>query len=256
MPNLAASVSYLFQEVDLLDRFALAARVGFRAVEIQQPYSETAAAIARQVERSDLETVLLNLPVSVGAVPGQEREFREALRRAFEYADATGCRRLHCLAGETDSPDAESTFVSNLNWAAEQAARAGVWLLLEPLNTLDRPGYFLTGSAQARRIIEAVEGKNVGLQFDVYHMQIMEGSLARTIEAHRDVIEHFQVAGVPGRREPDAEQEINYPFLLDLIDRLGFDGWVGCEYRPRAGTVAGLGWARPYGIDAEALAGT
>ncbi len=142
--------------------------------------------------------------------------------------------------------------MNNLNWAAEQAARVGVWLLLEPINTMDRPGYFLTGSVQARRIIDAVEADNVAMQFDVYHIQIMEGSLARTIEAQRDVIEHFQIAGVPGRGEPDREQEINYAFLLDMIDGLGFDGWVGCEYRPRAGTAAGLGWARSYGIDPEA----
>lgn len=255
MPNLAASVTFLFKEVDLLDRFALAARVGFRAVEIQQPYAETAAAIARQVERNNLETVLLNLPDSGGAVPGQERAFRAALDKALQYADATGCHRLHCLAGATDAPEAESTFVNNLNWAAERAARTGVCLMLEPINTIDRPGYFLTTSAQARRILDAVEADNLALQLDLYHTQIMEGSLATTIEAQRDVIGHFQIAGVPGRAEPNAEQEINYPFLLSLIDRLGFDVWVGCEYWPRAGTAEGLGWARPYGIDATVLAG-
>ena len=255
MPKLSASVTFLFNEVDLLDRFALAARVGFRAVEIQRPYSEPAAAIARQVERNDLETVLLNLPPSGGAVPGQEREFRAAFGQALEYADATGCHLLHCLAGDTDAPDAESTFVTNLKWAAEQAARVGVGLLVEPINTEDRPDYFLTKSAQARRIIDAVDMDNVGLQFDVYHIQIMEGSLARAIDANRDVIRYFQLAGVPGRGEPDEQQEINYPFLLDLIDRIGFDGWVGCEYIPRAGTADGLAWARPYGIDADLLAG-
>lgn len=250
MPKLAASVTFLFGEVDLLDRFALASRVGFRAVEIQRPYTEPAAAIAREVERNDLATVLMNLPDSGGAVPGQEAEFQAALDQALEYADATGCRLLHCLAGDTDAPEAESTFVNNLNRGAEQAARLGVSLLVEPINTTDRPDYFLTRTTQARRIIDAVEADNVGLQLDLYHTQIMEGSLARAIEMHRDVIRHFQVAGVPGRGEPDAEQEINYTFLLDLIDRLGFDGWVGCEYWPRAETMAGLAWARPYGIEA------
>ncbi len=250
MPKLAASVTFLFGEVDLLDRFALASRVGFRAVEIQRPYAESAAAIAREVERNDLETVLMNLPDSGGAVPGQEGEFRAALEQALEYADATGCRLLHCLAGDTAAPEAEATFVNNLNRGAEQAARVGVSLLVEPINTTDRPDYFLTRTTQARRIIDAVEADNVGLQLDLYHTQIMEGSLARAIETQRDVIRHFQVAGVPGRSEPDGKQEINYAFLLDLIDRLGFDGWVGCEYWPRAETMAGLAWARPYGIDA------
>ena len=251
MPKLAASVSWLYQEVDLLDRFELAARAGFRAVEIQQPYSEPASAIARQLERHELSAVLLNLPAALGALPGHEAEFREALARSLEYADATGCPRLHCLAGRSDNPLAEATFIANLNRAAVEADRVGVRLMLEPLNTRDNSGYFLTSSAQARRIIDRVEGDHVALQFDIYHMQIMEGFLAETMRAQADVIGHFQISGVPGRNEPDAQQEIHYPYLLDLIDELPYEGWVGCEYRPRAGTVEGLGWARPYGIDAS-----
>ena len=250
MPKLAASVSWLYQEVDLLDRFELAARAGFHAVEIQQPYSEPASAIARELARHGLSAELLNLPAALAAVPGQESEFRDALARALEYADATGCPRLHCLAGHSDDPAAEATFVANLNRAATDVDRHGVRLMLEPLNTRDNPGYFLTGSAQARRIIDQVEGDHVALQFDFYHIQIMEGFLAETMRAQAKVIGHFQISGVPGRNEPDAQQEINYPYLLDLIDELPYDGWVGCEYRPRAGTVEGLGWARPYGIEA------
>lgn len=248
MPRLAASVEMLFREVDLLDRFELAAHVGFRGVEIQLPYGESKEDIADRVRRHDLTAVLMNVMPGVGAIPGREHEFRGALTRALEYARAAGCRQLHCVAGPTDHPDAEATFVANLQWASEQAEPDGVRLLLEPLNTRDNPGYFLTGSAQARRIIEQVGRSNVYLQYDCYHMQIMEGGLAETIRANIDVIGHFQIGGVPGRHEPDETQEIDYPRLFALIDDLGFPGWVGCEYHPRAGTVDGLGWARPYGI--------
>jgi hydroxypyruvate isomerase len=248
MPRLAASVEMLFREVDLLDRFELAAEAGFRGVEIQLPYGESKEDIADRVRRNDLTAVLMNVMPAVGAIPGREADFRKGLTRALEYAQAVGCPQLHCLAGPTDDPRAEATFVANLRWASEQARPAGVRLLLEPLNTQDNPGYFLTGSAQARRIIEQVGRDNVFLQYDCYHMQIMEGSLAETIEANIDVIGHLQIGGVPGRHEPDDTQQIDYPFLFALIDDLGFEGWVGCEYRPRAGTIAGLGWARPYGI--------
>ena len=248
MPRLAASVAMMFREVDLLDRFEQAARVGFRAVEIQSPYAETKENIAEGVRRHNLSAVLMNVSPGVGAIPGREAEFREGLTRALDYAQAAGCGQLHCLAGRTDHSKAEATFVANLTWASEQARLAGVRLLLEPLNTQDNPGYFLTGSAQARRIIDLVGSDNIFLQYDFYHMQIMEGFLAETVKANLDIISHFQIGGVPGRNEPDETQEIYYPFLFDLVDSLGFEGWVGCEYRPRAGTVEGLSWARPYGI--------
>ena len=248
MPRLAASVAMMFNEVALLDRFERAAQVGFRGVEVQAPYGESTEDIADRVRRHNLTTVLLNVPAGVAAIPGQEADFREGLTRALEYAEATNCQQLHCLAGRTDDSRAEATFVANLQWASGQARALGVRLLLEPLNTQDNPGYFLTGSAQARRIIDRVGSDNVFLQYDFYHMQIMEGFLAETVNANMDIISHFQIGGVPGRHEPDDTQEINYPYLFDLIDSLGFEGWVGCEYRPRAGTVEGLTWARPYGI--------
>ena len=248
MPRFATSVAMMFTEVDLLDRFAEAARTGFQAVEVQQPYGESKENITDRIQRHNLTAALFNLPQALGAIPGQEAEFREALTLALEYAEAAGCRQLHCLAGATDDERAEATFVANLKWGAAQAAPLGVRLLLEPLNTQDNPGYFLTGSDQARRIIDQVNHDNVFLQYDFYHMQIMEGFLAETVKANVDIISHFQIGGVPGRHEPDDTQEINYPYLFDLIDDLGFDGWVGCEYRPRAGTVEGLAWARPYGI--------
>ncbi|MDE2968061.1 MAG: TIM barrel protein [Chloroflexota bacterium] len=252
MPDLAASVSWMFNEVALTERFALAAAAGFRAVEIQTPYSEPADLLAERVDAAGVQVALINMPVAVAAIPGQEQVFREGLAKALAYAEALDCRRIHCLAGRTDDPAAESTFIDNVRWAADEAATQGVSIMLEPLNTVDNPGYFLTGSAQARRIIEWVGRGNVRMQYDIYHMQIMEGRLAESIAAHFDVIGHIQISGVPGRHEPDDQQEINYPYLLSLIDDIGYDGWVGCEYRPRAGTLEGLRWARSYGITNEA----
>ena len=242
----------MFNEVALTERFALAAAAGFRAVEIQTPYSEPADLLAERVDAAGVQVALINMPVAVAAIPGQEQVFREGLAKALAYAEALDCRRIHCLAGRTDDPAAESTFIDNVRWAADEAATQGVSIMLEPLNTVDNPGYFLTGSAQARRIIEWVGRGNVRMQYDIYHMQIMEGRLAESIAAHFDVIGHIQISGVPGRHEPDDQQEINYPYLLSLIDDIGYDGWVGCEYRPRAGTLEGLRWARSYGITNEA----
>jgi len=238
----------MFREAPLLERFERAAAAGFRGVEIQSPYGETKEDVAERVRRHGLEAVLMNVGPGVAAIPGREADFRDELTRALAYAQAAGCRQLHCVAGRTDHPAAEATFVANLKWASGPARSAGVRLLLEPLNTRDNPGYFLTGTAQARRVLDRVGSDNVLLQYDFYHMQIMEGSLAETVKANIDVIGHFQVGGVPDRHEPDDTQEVNYTYLLDLVDRLGYEGWVGCEYRPRAGTLEGLGWARPYGI--------
>ncbi len=238
----------MFQEAALPDRFALAAAVGFRAVEIQAPYSEPAELLAERIQAAQLEAVLINTPVALAAIPGEEDAFRAGVETALEYARTLDCQQIHCLAGRTDDPAAESTFVENVRWAADQAASQDVRIMLEPLNTIDNPGYFLTSSVQTRQIIDQVARPNVRMQYDCYHMQIMEGRLADTIAAQLDVIGHVQISGVPGRFEPDAEQEINYPYILSLLDELGYDGWVGCEYRPRAGTLAGLDWARPYGI--------
>jgi hydroxypyruvate isomerase len=248
MPRLAASVEMMFREVPLLDRFERAAAAGFRGVEIQSPYAETKEDVADRVRLQGLAAVLMNVLPGVAAIPGREGEFRGALTRALAYAEAAGCRQLHCLAGRTGDPRAETTFVANLQWAAEEARPAGVRLLVEPLNTRDNPGYFLTGTAQARRILDQVGSDNVLLQYDCYHMQIMEGHVAQTVRSNIAVIGHVQIAGVPGRHEPDESQEVDYASLLALIDSLGYQGWVGCEYRPRAGTLEGLGWARPYAI--------
>ena len=252
MPKFAVSLSWFFQDVPLLKRFERAAAAGFRAVEVQAPYEEPAEALALELKRHDLEAVLINVAPGLAAVPGREADFREALERALSYADAMRCRQLHCVAGRTEGdPRAEETFLSNLRWASERAAAQGVRLMLEPLNTTDNPGYFLTGTAQARRIIETVGSEHVAMQFDAYHIQIMEGSLTESLRKHLGVIGHIQVGGVPGRHEPDERQEINYPYLFDLIDELGFEGWIGCEYAPSEGSD-GLGWAGRYGIGTAA----
>ncbi len=249
MPKLAANFSMMFREVDMLDRFAPAARAGFTGAEIQNPYGHTAEEIASAYRDSGLEAVLFNLPSMVGAVPGREAEFEEGVARALEYCRATGCRQVHCPAGTTDDARAGATFAANLRRASAAARPLGVRLLLEPLNTQDMPGYFLTHTADARRIIDQVGEDNVFLQYDVYHMQIMEGFLAETIKANLDVISHVQIAGVPGRHEPDGSQEVHYPYLFDLLDEQGYRRWVACEYRPAGDTLAGLEWARPWGID-------
>ena len=249
MPKLAANLSLMFSEVDLLDRFGIAARVGFTGAEIQSPYARSASEIAAAYRDSGLEAVLFNLPSPVGAVPGREAEFDRGLERALDYCRAAGCRQVHCLAGTTDDARAGDTFAANLRRASAAARRQGVRLLIEPLNTRDMPGYFLTRTADARRLLDRVGEDNVLLQYDVYHMQIMEGCLAETIRANFDVIGHVQIAGVPGRHEPDAAQEVHYPYLFDVLDGLGYEGWIACEYRPAGDTLAGLGWARPHGIE-------
>jgi hydroxypyruvate isomerase len=248
MPKLAANFSMMFGEVDMLDRFEIAARIGFRGAEIQNPYDQTAAEIARAFRTHNLEAVLFNMAPGVGAVPGREADFEASVTRALECAAAAGCGQIHCLAGRTDDPRAEATFVSNLQHASAEARPRGVRLLLEPLNTRDNPGYFLTESAQARRLIDLVGKDNVFLQYDIYHMQIMEGALAATLEANLDIISHIQIAGLPGRHEPDHTQEINYRYLFAVLDDCGYDRWVACEYRPLGETLDGLSWAQPYGI--------
>lgn len=261
MPRLAANLSWLFQEHDPLDRFAASRRAGFRAVEWLFPYGTPAAATAAALEDAGLEMALINTPAGdwaqgergLGAVPGQERRFAEALDQAISYARETACRRIHVMAGLVppghNTEACEAVFVENLRMAARKLATHGITATIEPLNSFDVPGYVLSGSAQARRLIEAVGEPNLGLQWDAYHLQIMEGNLAASFERHREVIGHVQIAGVPGRNEPDIG-EINYGFLLAHMDRLGYQGFVGCEYRPRAGTLAGLGWAAAYGIEA------
>ena len=248
MPKLAANFSLMFQEIKMMGRFALAARIGFKGVEIQNPYEHASDDLGRAYREHGLEAVLFNVPTAVGALAGREADFETGVSRALKYCATTGCRQIHCLAGQTSDERGEGVFVTNLRQASTEARRLGVRLLVEPLNTQDNPGYFLTSSTQARRIIDLVGRDNVFLQYDIYHMQIMEGCLAKTIKANLDIISHIQIAGVPGRHEPNEKQEVNYTYLLDLLDEVGYTRWVACEYRPRGETLSGLGWAEPYGI--------
>ena len=259
MPKFAANLSLLFTEVDFFDRFKAAVDVGFKAVECTFPYTYSAAEIKQRLDDHELMLVKFNLPLGdldagdfgLTALPGRESEFRESVDKAIEYARLLACPQLHTLAGlapEGQNPTkCMETYVENLSFAAANLDEHGVGLMIEAVNTRDFPGYFLSRTARAFEVLEMVASDNLFLQYDVYHAQIMEGDLAETIRANIDVIKHIQVAGVPGRHEPDVG-EINYRFLFDLIDTLGYDDWIGCEYHPRAGTVEGLGWAKAYGI--------
>jgi 2-dehydrotetronate isomerase len=255
MPRLAANISMLFPERALLDRIDAAAAAGFRGVECQYPYATPARDFAERIAQRGLEAVLINVPAGEGAadrgfaaLPGREDDFMASLARALDYARAIGCRRIHVLAGRI-APDtaSEATYVANLRRAADLAQRDRVTLLIEPLNASDNPGYFLRTTAAAVALLDRIACDNVALQFDFYHCQITEGDLAAHAEHLFGRYAHVQIAGVPGRHEPD-NGEINYPYLLELLDRLGYDGWVGCEYRPAADTLDGLGWARRWGI--------
>ncbi|MBX9463211.1 MAG: hydroxypyruvate isomerase [Aquamicrobium sp.] len=254
MPRFSANLSMLFQEYDFLERFDAAARAGFDAVEYVSPYEYPADEVATRLERAGLEQALFNLPVGdwaagergLAILPDRIEEFRRSVDTAAHYAQALGCKQVNCLAGiaPADAVEAEleTVFVENLRYATDRLGEAGIRLLIEPINDrIDMPGFFLTHTRQALDIIDKVGSPNLFLQYDIYHMQIMEGDIARTIEANLPRIGHVQVAGHPGRHEPDIG-EINYPFLFDHLDRIGYRGWVGAEYRPRSRTEDGLAW--------------
>ncbi|MCB1377222.1 MAG: hydroxypyruvate isomerase [Alphaproteobacteria bacterium] len=255
MPKFAANLSMLFNEVPFLDRFEAAATAGFRGVEYVGPYDYPAEQIAELLHRHDLKQVLFNLPAGnwaagergIGCHPDRIAEFEVSVETAIHYAKVLGCGQVNCLAGlrpaGTTPEAAEATFIRNLRHAAEEFEKAGILLIAEPINFYDMPGFFLNRSAQAIAIFDQVGSDNLKLQYDIYHMQRMEGELARTIERLMPRIAHFQIAGNPNRTEPD-RGEINYPFLYDFIDGLGYTGWIGAEYRPVRTTVEGLGWLR------------
>lgn len=257
MTKLAANLTMMFTEVDFLDRFDAAARAGFKGVEYLFPYDFPKDAIAERLQRNGLTQALFDLPSGnwaggergIAILPDRVGEFQDGVGQALEYAGTLCCERITCLSGLTPEgiPDdrLRQTFVDNLKFAAPKFAEAGVTLLVEAINTRDIPGFWLNGTAQARSILEEVGAPNTGHQYDIYHMQVMEGNLAQTIEKNLDIIRHFQLADNPGRHEPGSG-EINYDFLLPLIDTLGYDGWVGCEYNPAGNTEAGLAWAQPY----------
>ncbi|SMF41389.1 2-oxo-tetronate isomerase [Pseudogulbenkiania subflava] len=257
MPQFAANLTMMYTEHDFLDRFAAAARDGFRAIEYLFPYDYPAADIATRLDAHGLTQALFNLPPGdwaagergIAALPGREAEFAASLERALDYAHATGCRRLHAMAGlvpqGADLAAMRTTFVTNLRLAARRCAEHGITLLIEPINQRDMPGYFLSYQQQAHDIVAEVDEPNLKVQMDWYHCQIMEGDIAMRLRRHLAGVGHVQIAGVPERHEPDSG-ELNYPYLFALLDELGYDGYIGCEYRPRAGTSAGLGWFQPY----------
>jgi hydroxypyruvate isomerase len=255
MPQFAANLTMLFNEVPFLDRFEHAARAGFDAVEFLFPYAYPAQEIKRRLDANGLRLVLHNLPAGdwdagergIGCLPERVDEFRDGVLRAIDYAGALGVKQLNCLAGKApagaDAALLRKTFVANLRHAAGALKQAGIRLLIEPINTFDIPGFYLSRSAQALSIIDEADSDNLFLQYDIYHAQRMEGELAATLEKHLARIAHVQLADNPGRHEPGTG-EINYPFLFAHLDRIGYRGHVGCEYKPTTTTEAGLGWMK------------
>jgi hydroxypyruvate isomerase len=258
MPRLAANVSLMFPEVPFMERFAAAARAGFRYVEYQFPYAfGSAAEVAQRARDAGVEVVLHNLPGGdaakgdrgIACQPARVAEFREGVARGIEYARAAGCPRLNALAGVAPTGVAPEllfeTLVENLRYAADKLAGAGLTLLTEPANRRTIPDFFLNTSHQGIEVLDTVGADNALLQYDIFHMQIVEGDLAKTLERLLPRIGHMQLADVPDRHEPGTG-EINFDFLLAHIDRLGYQGWMGCEYIPKGDTVAGLAWAKRY----------
>ena len=257
MPRFAANLSMMFNEVPFLDRFAAAAAAGFTGVEFLFPYEHPAAEIRARLDGAGLELALFNMPPGdwaagergTAGLPGRAAEFRDGVMRAIDYAGALGCPLLHCMAGiaPPDAPHgaAFASYVGNVAWAAERTAAAGLRLVLEPINHRDMPGYILNTTSQAAGIVDALGRDRVGLQFDLYHCQITEGDLTRRMEALLPITAHMQIADVPGRHEPGTG-EINWRYVFARMDNLEYSGWVGCEYRPLGGTVAGLAWRNSW----------
>ncbi|MEQ4720596.1 2-oxo-tetronate isomerase [Nonomuraea sp. B19D2] len=254
MPRFAANLTMMYTEHDFLDRFAAASADGFEAVEYLFPYEYSAAVLRGLLDDHGLRQVLFNAPAGtwesgergLAALPGREQEARSGIDQALEYAAALGCPRVHVMAGlvpQTEQARCRGTYLANLAWAAERAATMGVEIMIEPINSRDMPGYFLTRQADGHAVVQEVGAANLKVQLDLYHCQIVEGDLTATLR--RDIptgrVGHLQVAGVPDRHEPDLG-ELNARYLFDIIDELGFEGWIGCEYRPLSGTSEGLGW--------------
>ncbi|MDR3472136.1 MAG: hydroxypyruvate isomerase family protein [Devosia sp.] len=256
MLRFSANLSMLYPELPFLDRFAAAARDGFAGVEYLGPYSETPRDIADRLAAHGLTQVLFNLPSGdwargergLGALAGRVEEFQRGVGEAIRYAKLLGCQQVNCLAGIPKGVGltaAEDTLVANLTYAAPRLADAGIKLLLEPINPYDIPGFFVTSSAQALRIFDRVQSDNLFLQYDFYHMQRVQGELVANFKSLMPRIAHVQIADNPGRNEPGTG-EINYGFIFAELERLGYSGWVGAEYKPKTGTSDGLGWLRSY----------
>lgn len=254
MPKFAANLSFLFTEVAFPERFKKAAAAGFTGVEYMFPYEHSPHEVAEWLRDNELEQVLFNVAPGdwtagergLACLPHRQGEFAEGVEQALNYAMVLDCERLHCLAGlrpaGSTEAEMEETYIANLRHAADRFATIGASVMIEPINSrIDMPGYWLDDVAKGFRLLEAIDRRNVKLQYDIYHAQIIAGDLARTLEANLHRIGHIQIADNPGRHEPGTG-EINYPFLFACLDRLGYDGWVGCEYKPLTTTAAGLGW--------------
>lgn len=253
MPKFAANLTMLFGEMPFLDRFAAAKAAGFAGVEYLFPYEFDKADLRERLNEHGLTQVLHNLPAGnwakgergIAILPDRVDEFRDGVVRAVDYAKALDCSQLNCLVGiapsDADPFELGEVLVSNLRFAADALARERIKLLIEPINTLDIPGFYLKGTEQAVQLIADVRSSNLFVQYDIYHMQVMEGDIARSLQKHLVRIGHVQLADNPGRGEPGTG-EINYPFLFRHLDAIGYRGWVGCEYKPRTSTIEGLGW--------------
>ncbi|ANL76017.1 hydroxypyruvate isomerase protein (plasmid) [Rhizobium phaseoli] len=255
MPVFAANLTMMFNEWDFLDRFDAAADAGFSAVEYLFPYEAAPEAIAERLARNDLQQALFNLPPGdwsagergIAALPERFDDLKADVERALDYAAATGVRRLHLMAGIADPDDQEaaSSYRRAVAYTAGRLAENGIDLLLEPINGRNMPGYFLNDFAAAERLIAESGLPNLKLQFDIYHRQILHGDVTKALRRLLEITGHIQIASVPSRNEPDGE-ELNYPYLFSEIDRLGYDGFIGCEYVPRSQTLDGLGWFKPF----------
>ncbi|MDV7212233.1 2-oxo-tetronate isomerase [Azotobacter beijerinckii] len=253
MPRFAANLSMLFNDAPFLERFARAAAAGLRGVEFLFPYDYPAERIAEQLDKHGLTQVLFNLPPGdfaagergLAALPDRAAEFREGVDRAIDYARALGCTRLHAMAGlvadEAMRPRMRAQYLENLRYAARRLQEHGLTLLIEPINSRSIPGYFINRQAEGHAILAELGEPNLKVQMDFFHAQIMEGDLATTYRRFQAGVGHVQIAGVPDRHEPDTG-EVNYPYLYQLLDDSGYDGWIGCEYSPRGLTEEGLGW--------------
>jgi hydroxypyruvate isomerase len=257
MPRFCANLTMMFNEMPFLDRFAAAARAGFTAVEFLFPYDHPATDIRTRLDDNGLQQILFNMPPgdwSIGergtaCLPGRTAEFRDGVARALDYAATLGTKRLHCMAGlppaGTDPATAASLYAMNLAWASEQAKTAGVLIVIEPINHRDMPGYFLNTTGQGAAVVQAIGRDRLALLFDIYHCQVTEGDITSRMAKLLPLIGHIQIADVPARNEPGTG-EINWDFVFKRMDSIGYDGWVGCEYRPAGETVSGLGWRERF----------
>jgi len=257
MPRFAANLGYLFTERPLLERIDAAAAAGFKAIELQFPYDVPATAVKAAIEMNKLAILGINTPpgdrdgeFGLAAVPGREKDWQQLFNRALDYAYAIGGSAIHCLAGKVapeQRPAADRVFADNLMRAADLAAAKNIKLLIEPINSRDRPNYFLNHVEHAADIIAKIGKANIRMQFDFYHVQIVGGDLIYRLQKFLPFIGHLQCAAVPTRHEPD-EGEVNYRAVFEAVDKFGYTGWIGAEYRPRGRTEDGLGWARGYGV--------